>query len=205
MDSLQKLIEAFRKFPGIGPRQARRFGFYLLTRDAAYNISLAKLIADVKKQMTQCAECMRFIALGAARKTLCDICRDPARDRSILTIVGTDTDLDAFEKSGTYSGTYFVLGGIVPITESDPGKAIRGEELLELVTKKAGQELKEIILALNANPEGEHTGEYIVGALIPIVKNRGIRISHLGRGLSTGTELEYADPETIKNAIKHRE
>jgi recombination protein RecR len=204
MDSIQKLVDTFRRFPGIGPRQARRFAYFLLTRDDSYNATLSKLIAEVKKDVRKCSDCQRFTSINNSKSTLCDICSDSSRDRTVLTIVGADTDLESIEKSGFYKGYYFVLGGNLPILEPEPEKKIRVKELRSLIEKKAKAGLTEIILALNANTEGEHTADYVAG-VIRGLHGSNVKITRLGRGLSTGTELEYVDGDTLKNALRHRE
>lgn len=116
----------------------------------------------------------------------------------MLMIVPRDIDIEAVEKSGSYHGYYFVLGGVVPILEKEPEKRIRINELEKTINRRK-ESLKEVVLAMNANIEGENTAEYIkqhIGSIYVI--------SMLGRGLSTGAELEYADPETLKNAFLHR-
>jgi len=117
-------------------------------------------------------------------------------------IVPRDIDFEAVEKSGSYKGYYFVLGGVVPILEKEPEKRIRNKEL-RIRIKKGEERLKEIILAMNANLDGENTAEYLKSELSSLIKP-SVTISVLGRGLSTGAELEYADPETLKNAFLHR-
>ncbi len=116
----------------------------------------------------------------------------------MLMIVPRDIDFEAVERSGSYKGYYFILGGVVPILEKDPEKRIRSKELE--VRIKNNKELKEIILAMNANLDGENTTEFIKQKY----QGESLIFSTLGRGLSTGAELEYADPETLKNAFLHR-
>lgn len=205
MNNLEKLVELFRQFPGIGPRQARRFAYFLLTRDSNYVRNLSSLISEVKSGVKECSSCHRFFLPEVKNKGLneCEICENKNRDRSILMIVSRDVDLEAVEKSGTFNGLYFVLGGTLPILEENPEKRIRIKELV-LCIKGNENEISEIILGLNANPEGEHTAEFVVVTLSPIAKEKNIKISHLGHGLSTGTELEYIDPDTLKSALKNR-
>jgi recombination protein RecR len=118
-------------------------------------------------------------------------------------VVARDSDFETVEKSGAYKGLYFILGGTVPVLDKEPDKRIRLKQLLEEVSEK-GLELKEIILSLNATPDGEHTATIVKEALQKITKNSALTISVLGRGLSTGAELEYVDGETIKNALQNR-
>ncbi|OHA17889.1 MAG: hypothetical protein A3H57_04455 [Candidatus Taylorbacteria bacterium RIFCSPLOWO2_02_FULL_43_11] len=202
MDSIHKIIELFRKFPGIGPRQAKRFAYFLLSRDDSYNKTLARLILDLKSEIKRCGECQRFMPNNGA--SACSICTDKNRDGSVLSLVTNDVDMESFERSGVYNGKYFVFGGNVPILDNQTDSNHRVQKLFDYI-KKNKSILKEIILALNATPEGEHTFEYLLSALSQFSKSSDIKISRLGRGLSTGTELEYADPDTLKNALKHRE
>jgi recombination protein RecR len=116
----------------------------------------------------------------------------------MLMVVPRDIDFEAVEKSGSYKGYYFILGGSVPILEKEPEKRIRIKDLKKKIEKN--KDIKELVLAMNANTEGENTVDYIKEEL----KGFGGTISILGRGLSTGAELEYADPETLKNAFLHR-
>ena len=200
MDSINKLIEIFRDFPGVGPRQAKRFAYFLFTKDDFYLKKFAELILNIKKEVGICKKCFRFfLTYGRDIKT-CQTCLEK-RDTSQLMIVSRDVDFENIEKTKIFSGYYFILGGFVPILEKNPEKKIRQNELLERVKDT---EIKEIILALDCNPDGEHTEQYIKRILKDNIKS-DIKISHLGRGLSTGTELEYSDPETIKNALKNRQ
>ncbi len=204
MDSINKLSELFKEFPGIGPRQAKRFVYYLLSRNNGYLENLSKLVTELKREIKNCPSCFRFFPNDAAKSPLCSVCRDSNRDSSSLMIVARDVDFEAIEKSHSYSGFYFVLGGTVPILEKEPEKKIRVKELAARVKARAAEGLKEIIIATSVNPEGENTHDFIVTLLSPIIKQSGIKLSGLGRGLSTGTELEYSDSDTIKNALKNR-
>lgn len=190
----------FSKFPGIGPRQAKRFVYFLLSRHGNYPLELVQAIEHLKKEIVQCGECQRFFAKNGHITKLCSICADETRDSSMLMIVPRDVDLEAVEKSGSYHGHYFVLGGVVPILEKEPEKRIRINDLQKTIDKKVKNGLKEIILAMNANNDGENTAEFIKNQC----QGRSLTFSMLGRGLSTGAELEYADPETLKNAFLHR-
>lgn len=203
MDNTQKLIELFKEFPGIGPRQAKRFVYFLLNRNPAYSADLSKLISEVRSTVHSCDTCFRFFPNTTSTK--CSTCRDTSRDKSLLMIVSNDVDFENIEKTHFFNGYYFMLGGSVPILEKNPEKRIRQKELLETIEKKANDGLKEIIMALNYNPEGENTLTYLSEILKPLSDKNGIKISTLGRGLSTGTELEYSDSDTIKNALKNRQ
>ncbi len=133
------------------------------------------------------------------------MCSNPEREHATLMIVEKDVDLEAIEKSGVYKGLYFVLGGLVPILEKTPDERIRSKKLLERVEADAQERsLTEIILALSLTSEGENTMEYLAKLLEPLAKKYALKLSTLGRGLSTGTELEYSDADTIKNALSSR-
>lgn len=197
MNSIDKLSEIFAKFPGIGPRQAKRFVYFLLTRNGDYSGELVRAVQDLKKEIIQCKECLRFFAKNGHASNLCSICSDDTRDSSMLMLVPRDIDFESIEKSGSYNGYYLVLGGVVPILDKEPEKRIRIKELKDKIKKN--KDLVEIIIAMNANIDGENTAEYLKQQI-----GDSVVVSILGRGLSTGAELEYADPETLKNAFLHR-
>lgn len=198
MNDIEKLTEYFREFPGIGPRQAKRFVYFLLRKNEQYVRELSALIPQVRRNVSICGECFKYFTKNNAQN-ICEICSQN-RDSSILMIVARDTDLEAIEKSGNYNGYYFVLGGLLPILENDIQKFIRFNELLNSINKRKIGGLKEIILALSANPDGDNTTSFLQKNLV----STECTISILGRGLSTGSELEYADSETIKNALENR-
>jgi len=199
MDKLEKTIELFRKLPGIGPRQARRIVNVLLNnKPLAKSLSLE--IDDLDQVVVKCLDCHRFFAKNHG-VSVCKICNNKERDTSFLMVVERDSDLDSVEKSGVYKGLYFVLDGVIPILSKDPEKLINFNLLQKRVSNNPPTE---IILALSATPEGENTIDYIIENLKSEIKNQGIKVTVLGRGLSTGTELEYADSETLKGALQNR-
>jgi len=203
MNPLEKLIRHFEKFPGIGSRQAKRFAFHILTLPHENVTEISELIRTIRMSVVECPSCFRFHSMYN-NQTLCSICSSGERDRSKLTVVERDTDVDAIERGGTYDGLYFILGGTVPLLDSQDVKKLRGGALKHLVETRSKEGLTEIILAFSVNPDGENTARYIEILLKDSIKDSPIKISHLGRGLSTGSELEYADPETIKNSFKNR-
>lgn len=206
MNPIDKLAKLFSAFPGVGPRQSRRFVYFLLTRDASFRSELSRYINELADQVTQCTNCFRFFPRQKnVAAVLCDICNDPHIDHSTLLIVEKDADLENVKKTGVYRGNYFVLGGSVPLFEEKPEGRIRVSELENIVKKAIGDKtLKEVIFALSATPEGDHTIEYLREQLSPIGEAHGVVFSVLGRGLSTGTELEYSDTSTLENALKNR-
>jgi recombination protein RecR len=164
---------------------------------------LSQLILDLKKEISQCKECYRFF-VNKNNKKVCEICSDPNIESSTLMIVEKDSDLESIKKSRVYNGKYFIFGGLVPVIEKNTKSKIRINELIEKI-KKDLKNLKEIILAFSSSPQGDHTDFYVRSQLKSLIESSGIKISSLGRGLSTGTELEYSDNDTLKNALKNRQ
>ena len=203
---VDRLVETFRHFPGIGPRQARRFVYHLLHGGKGMIDRFAGDLRELQATVTQCEQCFRFYSSGGQAK-ICDLCADFSRDQTTLMIVEKDADLEAIRQSGTYQGRFFILGGLVPILEKEPQTKIRLRELTTMITKRLmgdkSAKLKEAIVALAVNPEGDHTVEFLKQTLGEFGKS-GLKLSVLGRGLSTGTELEYSDVETIRNALRNR-
>lgn len=198
MEIIPSLTELFRRFPGIGPRQAKRFVYFLLSQDKRYLAELADLIHKLPTVTKTCSWCHRFTTTLSNDR--CALCADETRDTSLLMLVEKDVDLETIERSGGYRGFYFVLGGSLPILEKEPEKRIRLRELRSRL--KAATAIKELIFALSVTPEGEHTREYLAEMLSK--QKAAPVLSTLGRGLSTGSELEYADSETIKSALSNR-
>lgn len=206
MTPTDKLLEYFTKFPGIGPRQAKRFVYFILRRDKRFVEELASLILNAKESTIQCSSCYRlFSSQTNTQSTLCNMCQDLNTDKEILMVVEKDVDLENIIKTGVFNGYFFVLGGAVPILNKNPSERIRAKELFTRVQNGAKNGLKEVILALSVNPEGENTILYLQKILEPLAEKYSLKISTLGRGLSTGTELEYSDSDTLQNALKNRD
>ncbi len=201
MNSIDKLTKLFTEFPGIGPKQAKRFVYFLIKKNKNYiedlNLEIQNLIRDVKI----CSDCKRYFESTRAGN-LCNICADESRDSSLLMLVSRDIDLENVEKGHFFVGKYFVLGGNVPILDKNPEERIRLKELTKFLDLK--KDIKEIILGLDANSEGEYTADLLKEQLKNFTETNQIKITELGRGLSTGTELEYSDPETINSAFRNR-
>ncbi len=202
-DLIKKLIEEFAKFPGVGPRQAKRFAYYLITRSESKIKDISESIIKAKKSVAHCTSCGRLTS-KSQKSSECPICSDSSRDKTLLTIVAHDVDVESIEKSNVYKGSYFVLGGTIPILDEKPEERVRLTSLKKQVSSRIGNGLTEIILALDLNPDGEHTMECLSSFLMPFIDGKNIKVTVLGRGLSTGTELQYSDPDTIKNALKNR-
>ncbi|MSR70835.1 recombination protein RecR [Candidatus Kaiserbacteria bacterium] len=198
MSPIDKLSALFEKFPGIGPRQARRFVQYLLVAAPALRGEIAEAVRSLGAQTAQCKKCYRWFPTedSASTASTCAVCANTARERTLLFVVEKDADIDNVERSG-YKGLYFVLGGIIPLASEEPEKHIRLRELLKRVE---ADKPVEIILGLSATTEGDHTRQILAEKL----QKSTSKVSSLGRGLSTGSELEYADPDTIAQALGNR-
>lgn len=197
MDTIDELARALAHLPGIGPRQGKRFVYHLLAAPMNERTKLAELINSLSKNVHQCPDCLRFY--NGTTALICTYCADSKRDNSLLILVEKDQDLAAVERAGTYRGRYFVLGGV--LTLSGKG-AIREKELDSIVKRRLATGLKEIVLALSATSEGEHTADHVRQLLAPYRDH--MKISALGRGLATGSELEYSDAETLRAALTNR-
>ena len=198
--SLEKLIEYFLKFPVIGPRQAKRFAYFLAEQNPDYIKIFSELIAEIKKDVRQCVSCYKFFEESGDIKE-CSLCRNINRDKIIMTLE-KDVDLENIERTGIYRGKYFVLGGVISFANNNHEEP----RFKELFKKVKNEKPDEIIIATSATIEGENTARYIEKILQPLQEDQSkpIKITRLGRGLSTGTELEYIDTETMSNALKNR-
>lgn len=217
MDPIRRLEEIFAHFPGIGPRQARRFVYYVLNKPASFAKEFSSLINEVRSASFECNNCKRIFLKGVSGSGhVCFVCADKGRDQGTLMVVSRDSDFETVEKSGAYAGLYFILGGTVPILDKEPEKRIR---LRDLLMRVSDLKPKEVILSLSATPDGEHTANIVRDALEKMFSSGksghssahsrapsadAPKVSVLGRGLSTGAELEYVDGDTIKNALENR-
>ena len=193
--SIKKLIKLFSKFPTVGPRTSARFVFYLMKKDNQEIEELIQAIQNIKKEVKTCFWCFNpFEGKGE----LCEICQNQGRDQSILCIVENETDLASIEKTKQYKGLYFILGGTVSALRKQDIKKLRIKELEQRI--KDHSEIKEIILAINPTLDGEATTLYLERILKPFNK----KITRLGTGLPRGGELEYADEQTLKDALSRR-
>jgi len=204
MTDLEKLTELFKQFPGIGERQAKRFVYFLLRKSPRYREELSDAIKTITSNIRQCPESFQYFSPKMKDQILSPIILDTSRDKGKLVVVERDSDLEAIERSGAFDGHYFVLGGSIPILEKEPNKAVRLHELLAQVSKRLqNKSLREVILAFSLTPQGEHTEDIVKQALLALTSG-AVKISVLGRGLSTGSELEYTDKMTLGNAFENR-
>lgn len=196
---ISKLALFFQKLPGIGPRQAKRFVYALFEQDEKFIKDFAQTILKLVDEVSRCKNCFRIFS-GKAK--YCEICENPSRDESKLLVLEKDADLENIEKNGIFNGAYFILGGLL-----SPLKPERKEKLHLKDLKKRVEEsnsIKEIILAFSATTEGDMTRHHIETIFEDLIKKKKLIITNLGRGLSTGTELEYSDRDTLKHAFENR-
>ena len=207
MDSISKLVEKFSQFPGVGGRQAKRFVYFLLSEDHECLKELSEAILHLGDNVSKCSHCFRFFNTEHNPDVdICNICGSTNTDKTTMMILSKDVDLENVRKSGIYNGRYFVLNGLILIRGRKNSTQVRTKELVKEIKRAAGEDnLKEIIFALTVNPEGDNTRMFLEKLLEPFVKEHKIKLTTLGRGLSTGTELEYSDDSTLKNALKNRE
>ncbi len=199
MNSIDKLSSLFESFPGIGKRQARRFVYFLLHKDSGYLNELVREMQSLKQAINQCASCFRFYPKD--QSTLCPICISH-QESTQLMIVEKDADLENIHKTHVYEGKYFVLGGFIASSEKKRSFARTDELMVRIKQDVESGKLNEVIFALSVSPEAEHTRL----RLHTMLKDQfpTLSFSTLGRGLSTGTELEYSDTETLKHAFASR-
>ena len=207
---IQKLADLFLKFPGVGPKQAARFVFYLLREDPSAARALAGAVASLHDEVKICAQCFKTYdnnhVVSSAKEGLCELCRDDRRNPKMVMVVEKEVDLENVERTRKYEGLYHVLGGTISPLDSSAPTRLHLKELFErLRVLAAGAEPVEVILATNPTAEGDATALYLERVLAPL-KNQssGLKISRLGRGISTGSELEYTDEITIANALQNR-
>jgi recombination protein RecR len=192
--ALTELIDALGTLPGVGPRTAERYAYFLLKTDPAAARRISKAATEVHDKVDYCK---RTFALVEKGKEFSDLYTDPSRDKQVIAVVAEPFDIVAIEKTGQFKGTYHVLGGLVsPIDGVGPEQL----HITELITRIDDDKVKEIILATNASVEGESTALYIQQQL----GARKVTISRLARGLSVGVDLEYADQITLGRALSER-
>ncbi len=200
-DVLNNLTELLRELPGIGPRQARRLAHWFVRKDKRWVDKYCTTLISAQKSVFTCSKCQRLFQ-GSPNVKECALCADSQRDSTLLMLVEKDVDLENIERTGTYTGKYFILGGTTSLLDKDPEKRIRISTLLERLAEDL--DLREVIFALSATTEGEDTAAYVKQRIEATGRQPALVLSELGRGLSTGTELEYVDTETMKNALSGR-
>ena len=187
---VEKLIDAFAKFPGIGRKTAQRMAFFVLKSNKEEAVQLAEAVQDVKSKIMNCSICG-----GITIDDPCGICSDTNRIDNMLCIIEESSDIYAFEKTNSYKGKYHVLGGVL-----SPLDGVGPDDLnIDGLMIRVDEEM-EVILATNPSVEGEATALYIS----KLLKEKGVRSSRLARGLPVGGALEYIDEATLVRAIEGR-
>jgi recombination protein RecR len=191
-EPLERLIQELSRLPGIGPKTAQRLAFHLLRADRQRAESLALAIGDVKARIGYCERCYNI-----AEGSLCAICMSTRRDASVLCVVESALDLLAVERTSEFNGLYFVLHGVIsPIDGIGPDQL----HVPQLFDRVRSEEVVEVIVATDADIEGEATAVYLQRALIPL----GVTVTRPAHGLPVGGDLEYADELTLARAMAGR-
>jgi recombination protein RecR len=187
-----RVIEAFRRLPGIGPKSAQRLAYHLVRMSEAEASELSEAVTGVKQRIKLCQICADI-----TEELNCMICTDPNRDRSTICVVEEPLDVAAFERTRAYNGLYHVLHGAISPTSGIAASDLKIRELLE---RLHDERVSEIIVATNTNLDGEATAMYLQRAIAPA----GIRVTRLARGLPSGTDIEYADDATLAHSLESR-
>ena len=190
--SIENLINFFSKLPSVGPKTAERYIFFLLRQNPEYLQSFAQAIAELKEKTAVCSSCFAI-----SEKSPCEICDSSKRNSKFICVVSNTKDMLVIENSKEYNGKYHILGGVINTIDGVKPEHLKINELIEKIKKN---KIKEIILALSSNIEGETTVLYLKKILSPFA----CKITRIARGLPSGAELEYADEITLVNALKFR-
>ncbi len=194
-EPIQKLINALERLPGIGPKSASRLAFFLLRAPDDVADGLADALTGLKDKVAFCEECFNITSAGHRR---CEVCEDSRRDPALICVVEEALDVLALERVGAYNGKYHVLHGVLSPIEGIGPQDIKIAPLLERVAKGG---VREVILATNPSMEGDATALYLQQQL----RQYGVQITRLARGLPVGGDLEYADQNTILRALSGRQ
>ena len=194
-ESLQSLIIALERLPGIGPKSASRLAFYLLRAPDDLAQDLASALANLKERTAFCQECFNITEAGRER---CEVCESDRRDGQLICVVEEALDVLALERTGGYQGKYHVLQGVLSPIEGIGPDDLKIRQLVERV-RRGG--VTEVILATNPSMEGDATALYLLQELEPL----GVRVTRLARGLPVGGDLEYADQNTLLRALSGRQ
>jgi len=189
---LAELIAELEKLPGVGPKSAQRLAYHLLKQTDHEVLRLAESISTAKRTLRFCDECQNI-----TESEVCDICRDPRRDRSVICIVGEARDIAAIERLHEFKGKYHVLHGLLSPMDGVGPEQIR---VRELVLRLQSSDVSELIVATNPTIEGDATALY----LAKLLKPSGIKITRLAQGMAVGGELDYADAATLLSALSFR-
>lgn len=194
-ESIQSLINALERLPGIGPKSASRLAFYLLRASDEVSQDLSTALANLKAKTAFCQECFNITEAGRER---CEICESLRRDNSLICVVEEALDVLALERTGGFQGKYHVLQGVLsPIEGIGPDDL----KIKQLIARVSNGGIKEVILATNPSMEGDATALYLRQHIEPL----GVKVTRLARGLPVGGDLEYADQNTLLRALSGRQ
>jgi recombination protein RecR len=194
--AVQKLIDELSKLPGVGPKTAQRLAFHLLKLSSEEALPLAQALVTVKETVHFCVTCFNL-----TEQDLCQVCKDPTRDRSTICVVEEPGDVISIERTHEYRGLYHVLGGALsPLDGIGPERL----HLAELFQRTRSGEVREVIVATNPNMAGEATALYIAEELRALSSAGTIRVTRPAAGLPMGGDLEYADEVTLGRALTGR-
>ncbi|MFA5360679.1 MAG: recombination mediator RecR [Candidatus Paceibacterota bacterium] len=201
---IKDFIQVFSQLPGLGPRQTTRLAFWLLHQKEETQRKFYHAFTNLFSQTQVCPNCYFISEKNNSEDKLCEICRDRQRDHSTICVVEKETDLISIENTNKYQGVYHILGGLISEIDAAKKQKLTIPQLLARLKKSADspRKIKEIILALNPTSEGNLTIYYLEKAIKEL--NLGIKITKLGRGLPQGGEVEFADAETLVNALEGR-
>src|SRR6266404_401855 len=194
-NALEDVIEALEQLPGVGPRTAERYAYYLLKNDPAKAAGLSSSLKSLHTDIKYCPKTFTFID---ADQKLSPLYTDPKRNKQIVAVVADPFDIVALEKTNSFNGTYHVLGGLISPIDSVGPEQLHIKELLKRIDDDA---VKELILATNASVEGESTALFIMQQ----IGQRKLKVTRLARGLPVGVDLEYADQITLQRALEGRQ
>ena len=195
--AVEALIEEFAKLPGIGRKTAQRLTMHVLQQRRGEVEKLAAALIDVKEKVVRCSVCQNITDFGTDP---CLFCTSPGRDRSVICVVESPTEVLAFEKTGHYKGLYHVLHGVISPLDGVGPDDIKVHELLSRISADPEGGVREVVLALNPTVEGETTSLYISKLLKPL----GINVTRIARGIPVGAELEFIDEATLSRAMEGR-
>jgi len=194
-EPVQRLIDAFSRLPGVGPKTASRLTFHLLRGDETLSVELAQALSELKENTAYCQQCWN---ITTADRTLCEVCAHPRRDAAVICVVEEPLDVLALERTGGFEGQYHVLHGALSPIEGIGPEDLKIADLVARVNKGG---VREIILATNPSMEGDATAMYLQQQLA----GSGARVTRLARGLPVGGDLEYADQNTLLRALAGRQ
>jgi recombination protein RecR len=192
---LSELIDALGQLPGVGPRTAERYAYYLLKADSSKAAGLIASLENLHAKLTYCPKTFALIEMG---QQLSPLYTDPKRDKQQVAVVADPFDIVALEKTNSFKGTYHVLGGLVSPIDNVTPQQLKIDELVRRIDE---DKVKELILATNASVEGESTALLITQR----VADKPVKVTRLARGLPVGVDLEYADQITLTRALEGRQ